>query len=551
MKRALYISALALLATSCNFLEYDESTGTDPDTINDYFERVEEQVSAVYYYLDGDYGTVGSAMREAGTDNAYYTYSSSEVHNYGNGSWSSTNAVDDRWSDFYSGVRAANKFLEEFSLEEMERFEYNNGTGFTTDYTIWLERASYYEYEVRFIRAYCNFELARRYGDIPLLKTSMTEDQINEVSQTAFADVIAYIVRECDAAAAELPLSYETTQTGRITRYACLALKSRALLYLASPLHNPTSDPDLWKDAADAAYELIALVKDNSDIKLYTTDEYINNKDSYQLILERRYTASNSFEKANSPIGYENALTGTTPTQNLVDAFETIDGEPFDWSDPDMASNPYENRDPRLASTVLYHNSRWQSAFIDVIYGGTNALPIDGATLTGYYLKKQLDEDIAITTLNSTTAYHYWVIFRYPEILLNYAEALNECEGSSYTSSRYPMTALAAVNEVRASVGMPDFDASLDQDAFRTKLRNERRVNFAFEDHRFWDIRRWDIGETTTNIQGVTLTSVGGGVYDYAINTIETRQWDSKMNLYPIPKSEIYCNENLVQNPGW
>jgi hypothetical protein len=164
-------------------------------------------------------------------------------------------------------------------------------------------------------------------------------------------------------------------------------------------------------------------------------------------------------------------------------------------------------------------------------------------------------ESISLNPINPGTALHYWVIFRYGEVLLNYAEAMNEAYGPELAGPA-PLnnyTALQAVNLVRARTGivMPSFPAGMSQTAFRDKLRNERRVELAFEDHRFWDLRRWKIGPSTVTIKGVDITKTGTTTYTFAPKVVQTRVWDDKMYLYPIPQTEIYINNNLVQNPGW
>ena len=145
---------------------------------------------------------------------------------------------------------------------------------------------------------------------------------------------------------------------------------------------------------------------------------------------------------------------------------------------------------------------------------------------------------------------HNWVLFRYAEVLLNYAEAMNEAFGPE-NAATYGLTALAAVNEVRLRAGIAEFTAGMTVDDFRTKLRNERRVELAFEDHRFWDVRRWMIGSETTEIKGVIAALNPYGGYVYEERDVESRIWDERMNLYPIPQSERFKNQNLTQNTGW
>ena len=157
-------------------------------------------------------------------------------------------------------------------------------------------------------------------------------------------------------------------------------------------------------------------------------------------------------------------------------------------------------------------------------------------------------------TGNTSKRNHVWTYFRYGEVLLNYAEAMVEGYGDiNYKNPpSLPLSALEAVNIIRKrkEVNMPDFDSGMTTAQFKEKLRNERMVELAFEDHRFWDIRRWMIGDQTTDIYGVEITKDKMG-FNYKKVLVESRIWDDKMYLYPIPDSEIHINSNLGQNPGW
>jgi hypothetical protein len=188
---------------------------------------------------------------------------------------------------------------------------------------------------------------------------------------------------------------------------------------------------------------------------------------------------------------------------------------------------------------------------VEIWYGGLDGMPKEYATETGYYLKKYVVESVNLDPSYTTTAKHLVVLFRYGEVLLNYAEAMNEAYGPSSGFGNLGMTAYEAVELIRARAGMPGFGAGMDKDGFRLELRNERRVELAFEDHRFWDIRRWKIGGQTTHIKGMEINRNDDGTFDFNVKTVETRQWNEKMNMYPIPRKEIYINSNLLQNTGW
>jgi len=272
-----------------------------------------------------------------------------------------------------------------------------------------------------------------------------------------------------------------------------------------------------------------------------------------EVIFERRYPASNTFETLNYPIGYQTGKTGTCPTQNLVDAHEMKTGVPFDWNNPVHAADPYANRDPRLLMNIIVNNSIWKGTNVQLWEGGVNGKFLFRASKTGYYLKKYVDETLNLAT--GQTSAKQWIYFRLTENYLNYAEAMNEAYGPSVLDT-FKISALQAVNTIRTRTGvaMPAIPATVSQVQLRERIRNERRVELAFEDHRFWDVRRWMIGPSTlgATIQGVTITKLPTGAFKYVPYDLEKRLFTDKMYLYPIPQSEIIkTNGNIQQNPGW
>lgn len=533
------------ILASCDFLAFDESTGKTHDEVYSTFENQKSVVADVYSYLPQDFGVMDNALREAATDNAVYVWNTSSVYKIYDNKWAATNTVDDVWGNMYKGIRAANSFLENYDEELLRRLSLNE------NYKEEMEKYRMYPYEVRALRAFYYFELAKRYGDVPLVRRTLDVDEVNTLTRTPFMEIIDFIDAECSEVARELPVDQHDffEETGRVTKGMALALRSRALLYAASPLHNPSGDKELWRKAAVAAHDVIAmnvysLPKIDND-PLYNRDGANTVLSSPQLIFERRNGDSNSFEKNNLPIGFEGAQSGNTPTQNLVDAYEMANGEPFSWDNPEHAAAPYENRDPRFYKTIVYHGSEIMGETVDVSEGGKNGLPQEGATETGYYLRKYINETISLDPNNTTSKAHHFIIFRYAEILLNYAEAATELVGPDAVPEGCTLTAREALNQVRTAAGMPGVEDA--GDAFMTRVRNERRVELAFEDHRFWDIRRWKTGDVVKDVYGVKVSSTG----EYTRYLVRNRIWEDKMYLYPISKSEINKNPGLGQNPGW
>lgn len=540
----------------CDFMDCDESNDYQKEDIFTSFERSKKMVTNIYSYLPHDFCNTADAMQDAATDDAVHVYKSSAIHYFVNGTWSANRLVDDVWSGYYTAIRAANLYLKEAEGQTFEDWENSE------KYKDMMKEFNNFPYEVRFLRAFYYFELIKRYHDVPLVTTVLTQDEVNTLERESCDKVADFIMEELTEITAEdkLPITYTkgfaNKDIGRITRGAALALKSRVALYLASPLYS-ADNAEKWKKAASAAYEIIGNV---SELGYKLVDDLtaqfrkVNNTCA-EVILARGVGETGDFEKANFPMGVEGGKTSTCPTQNLVDAYEMKDGSKFDWDDPAMVANPYSNRDPRLARTVAYNNMNWCGAPLQIWEGGANGLPLTNATTTGYYLYKYLNPNISFESGSTTTkAQHNWVLFRYAEILLNYAEAMVNAFGDpDYKDAVYPMTAREAVNKVRArgKVEMPPYPAGMAKDDFIERLKNERRVELAFEGHRFWDVRRWKDLDKTADIYGVKVIKNGEGKYEYTKFLMEKRTITDNLYFYPISNTEKNKNPNLGQNPGW
>jgi hypothetical protein len=555
---------LSVVFTSCitdgNFLEYDESSVYDINAIKSNFDRTNQFVANIYSYLPTDFYSVGAAMRSSACDESEYVWATSDIHIMTNGQWSPRKTVDAAWGTFYKGIRAANLYLEELNSSTFDYLQYGQ------DYETYMKRYRNFEYEVRFLRAFYHFELLKRYGDIPLETHTLTDIEVNSLERNKFDDVVDFIVLECDNIKEKLPAVYDAiynNEISRITRAAAYALKSRVLLYAASPLHNPDNAQAKWIRAADAAADILRAI-DAKESGFMTTAlpfyELILTGTNYsqaEVILATRTSVSGTLEANNFPIGAEGGNSGNCPTHNLVEKYGMQNNKTFD------PAKPWTSRDPRLAKNVLLNGERFAYNEVTEIWeGGTSGLPKTGATKTGYYLRKFLIGDTNFKPGQSTTFGHAFILFRYAEIYLNYAEAMNEAYGPIVNpdATRYPKTAIEAANVVRGRRGLtiPLYNAAdFNQNSFRTELRDERWRELAFEDHRFWDIRRWKIGaETQKDIKRLRIqldpADPRGRTYIYTvIEDKNARVWDDKMYLYPIPQDEYDKNPKLEQNPGW
>lgn len=558
MKKLALIIAASLTLGGCDFLDFDESQGKTQDEAYGYFDNVLALGNAAYRSLPDDFGDhIGGALREAATDNAVYTWESNAVYDIYNDVWSPLNQIDNKWSEYYQVIYDINMFLRDYSEENLERHKWD------ANYPDNIEKARMSLREVRVLRALYYFELVKRYGDVPLLTEPMELDEINSVTKTKATEILNFVATECASVADELPLSHNDFfgETGRVTKGAALAIRARALLYAASPLLCDGDASAAWKAAAEAAHDVIAMnyysLPAIDEDPLYDPNLGDAVLKSPQLIFETRNNASLTFETRNLPIGFANGTnSGNTPTQNLVDEFEMKDGTPFSWNNATHVQNMYYDkagnptRDPRFYRTVLANGMKFMKTQIDTYEGGRFGAPVTGATLTGYYLKKLVNETVVLTPPNTVSKNHHFPTYRYAEVLLNYAEALNEWKGPDYTDANCTISARQALNQVRQAAGMPDVKGAGDQNSFRTAVRHERRVELAFEDHRFWDIRRWKIGNVVEQIYGVHIRK-NGPTFEYTRQLVQNRIWKDKMYLYPIPQNETFVNPNLTQNPGW
>lgn len=574
MKNKVIIAILlAILFTGCEFLDYSEHTFyDDSEEIFSNYARTRQFLADLYGILPTDYSTIGDAMRSAATDEAEFVKQNSNIQKFNNGQWTPSNALDNNWSTYYTGIRGTNLFLREIEGRTFDEYKYNE------TYDEEMERFDRFQYEARFLRAFFYLQLAKRYGDIPMPEGVIDDvEEINNIAKTDFHEVIAFIVDECDAIRDFLPVTWKGVQfeeTGRVTRGAVQALKVRALLYAASPLHNPDGDVTKWEAAAVAANEFISNTDFNYsfDGTYYNSSNMgagaFNNRASTGLIFERRQGNNYSFETANFPMGFDGANGNSTcPSQNLVDAYQTTDGYDVildgngNWSAPGSnvfdPANPYANRDPRLLQTIIVNGETWKGTVVETFTGGANGEPLADVSPTGYYLRKYVREDIEIAGSNAAKKEHVWVIFRLAEIYLSMAEAMNEAYGPTTVPAGFTMNALTALNQVRtrAAVYMPAVIAT-SKEELRAAIIRERQIELAFEDHRFWDVRRLKLhdgsnpNKVTEDIFGIEITN-NNGTLTYAKKLVDDRVWEEKMNLYPIPYNETKINPNLIQNPGW
>ncbi len=489
----------------------------------------------------GDAGwSRGMSAFAMATDDAEANNLASSTHGLNTGVLPTTWAyADDIWVQNYAIIRKANSFMEKIDAVPGDEA---------------LNKRM--KAEAQFLRAFAYEELVKCFGGVPLmLKAGTTEEAI--IPRNSYDECVAQIVQDCDEAAANLPVVMPTNELGRATKVSALSLKSRILLYRASPLNNPNNEIARWTEAANAAQAVMQYgpAPGSGEYGLHP-DYYrlfIDKPGNKEVIFARKFQnpSINPSDGARNkwymsvPGVNDGAWGGFCPTQNLVDAYEMKNGKPI--SDPTSGYNPqdpYTDRDERLDKSIVHQGTKYKAGIIIETFrgGNTNNTNRLDSPKTGYGLLKMVDTSKWGSAGNADND---WIFIRYAEVLLNYAEAKNEATGPD--ASVY-----SAINQVRARAGQPAL-AGLTQAEMREKIRNERRVELCFEEHRFFDVRRWKLGMTyfTEPVRKVQITKETNGTLTYGYPVWEQRDYKEFQNVLPIPQTEIDRNGKLVQNNGY
>lgn len=523
-----------LLTSSCSdYLDRETDSLIDKSMTFTSYERTSRYLINIYSLLPDGLNRMGDgAMFDAATDDGEHASEDASVQKFNTGSWNAVSNPDNLWNRYYAGIRMACELIENADKVDLERYRLDPNN--QPEYQNRLKDIRIWKAEARFLRAFFHFELMKRFGPIPLISSSLSiNEDYRNMERPAMEQCIDFISKECDAAASDLDLTpwRDESALGHATKGAALALKSRLLLYAASPLYldwentsetSLPSDQAKWSAAAKAAKAVIdlgqyALHPDYGDL-------FKNAFRSSEYIMMRRYAAGTSFESYNFPISY-GGKGGMNPSQNLVDAYEKLDGSTFSWDNETDKAHPYLNRDARLNETIILNDSLWQNKKVETFNGGKDGKYKANATKTGYYLKKFANNEVNIVTGGGAVG-HTWPLFRLAEIYLNYAESLNESDPGNPDILLY-------LNAVRHRAGLPDLDSGLSQESMREYIRKERRIELAFEEHRAWDVRRWKIGTKTlgADLRGVNIAKLSTPVTD-AVGDVSSSNGT-------IPSSEI------------
>lgn len=626
MKRFTYTALFILLGTlvfsSCEkYLNVVPSETISSDDVLDNIVNAEKIWYRLYATTLQDFGLTetggyNGVLLDACTDESKNHWESPGELAFNSGSWSPVSNALDNWTSAYQTIRLANILLENIDQSKIPA----DKAGY------YQPRIPGYKADARFMRAFQYFELMRRYGAVPLVTRSYNAADVSAstIPRTPLDSIVTFITTECDAVAGVLPLTYndQPSEVGRVTKGAALSLKAITLLYAASPLFNGNTlyagiknpngnqlfpqayDANKWKQAADAAKAVL-------DLNVYSLNNPnpSNPIDNYaQLFYSREYNETilpfmlntdKNTEQVFLPNGQDAQAAGgygkLSVFQTMVDAYEmnnglaitdagsgyqstgTFNGPLWDgkaYRQCSNISNMYKNRDPRFYASIFFQYEYWDSAshtrplkyaYFGNANGACEGWPKSGTNCeTGYGWRKWMNPNVNLKSGNGTTNRNYPVI-RLPEILLGYAEAANEFAAAP-TQDVYD-----AVNKVRARVAMPPLPITAEdrtQAGMRKRIRNEWRVEFAFENHRFWDVRRWMIAKQVDNgpmyglnarpsqaelqATGLDANSEAAGVAVFYKQTLnQNRVFADKHYLFPIPQIEVNKNPNLIQNYGW
>lgn len=464
---------------------------------------------------DGLFGGEATPLwEETATPNAYNYSNAMGFNLIAEGRQQSSNGgiIAQRWHDSYVGIGRCNTFLANVDRVEMSESTKTRMKG-----------------EAHFLRGLYYFMLENYYGDVPLILEEPNLDTQADLPRTPREQVVAQILKDLDSAASVLPLKYSKADIGRATKGAAMALKARILLYEASPLWNASNDASKWKAAADAAKAVMNLAGTGyglySDYRGLFLPQNENNK---EVIFDVQYIfpgLGTSFDL----IGKQ--YNTNAPLLSLAQAYDMRNGLPI--TDPNSGYNPanaYTNRDPRLYATIVYPGDTFMTEKVT-----TSRFAVTGFGMKKYTIYDKGPAPTGQSDLKGGQSETNYIILRYADILMMYAEAQNEATGPD-------QSVYDAVNAVRKRVGMPDITPGLSQSQMRDAIRHERRIEFAGEGYYYNDIRRWKTAETVLNAP----------IKTYNGSQIEVRTFDPARDyLWPIPLTETDLNPALEQNKGY
>lgn len=495
--------------------------------------------------LNTAYGQLTSSGRyfsnESLSDNMYEGRGNSSEKMISSGQADASNSrFSEEWKNSYAGIKTCNVFLE--NVDKVPNMNETLRTRMKA--------------EARFIRAWLYLQLTTWYGDVPLFEKDITLEESKSISRTPKAAILTFIYNELDEVEAVLPTNteYAEADRGRITKGAAIALKARAYLYQND-----------WANVVAACEKLIGNTS-NGTYALFSSYEGIfkpENEYNSEVILDYQYVPSvrvweEMYDLA--PLSVGARINSKAPTQELVDDYIMMNGKAIkDANSGYDESNPYKNRDPRFAATIVYHGAKWvrPDGTIQTIYIKPGSTPSDNtygnvdeyigagsnSTSTGYYLRKNYDPTSEIGMKSGLNL----ILIRYADVLLMYAEAMNEL--GKMDEAVWNKT----IRPLRERAGFTDAPSLIypTEGNMQTIIRRERRVELAMEGLRIFDIRRWKTAENVLNgyPHGAQF---GEASIDNGYIRLEKRTFNPERDyLWAVPLSQKDLNPNLGQNPGY
>ena len=581
---------VCLFTTGCK--KFLDQVPNDRLTIEQVFQKKgpsEQYLANVYSYVPDQANQWGDHPWIGNSDEADITWSKYAIYNLNVGNISAGNALFDKWGNYYKGIRSATYFINH--IDKNAEILALNGQ----------QLIDQYKAEARFLRAYYYFLLMQQYGPVILAGEAEIEADAAasemQVSRSPFDDCVNYVSSELDKAAAVLPRVASNNgqpsdiQYGRATIGMALAVKSRLLLYAASPLYNgntefagfknqdgqqlisQTYDVQKWKKAADVAKAVIdlgiyGLYKDASNDPLKSYNGIFFIPWNLEQIFLRKANDQPAFDTHSMP-RQAGGWDGLAVTQEQVDAYFMSDGLPksesslytetgFTTVDGVQVSNMYVNREPRFYASITYNNSMFQGgnmqskaaiSFFSGSANGKNGHPTDYSK-TGYLIRKNVGTQTNNGSGgNGTKQNRPEILFRLGEIYLNYAEALNEFSPGNADVAKY-------LNLIRERAGIPQYGTvnlpvPASQADMRTRIWQERRVELAFESLRWFDIRRWKIAtQVMGQMHGMDINKNDNSFYNRVVASTHIFRAPASY-WFPISQYDMDRARLLVQNPGW
>lgn len=594
--RLLYIIPLLLttLLGSCDDM-WDEKTNNEwePKYVWTVSEIAQGVLNNAYSAIPKRMDSYDGNFLDAATDNALTSQYGSSVYKLATGKYSATDNPLGNWASCYQQFQYINSFLE-------------NGLGEKTKYDrVDPEKDAAYKARLKgeafFLRAFWGFKLLQQYGGktddgralgYPIAMHFISEEQaagMTSFERNTYQECAQQIIADCDTAIHYLPLSYTgsdpvvgVTEVGRATQTAAAALKSRMAVYAASPAYQPDACTQIqrmgefavtdagkytsqWAYAAMVADTVLRMNGFGNFYALKSTDLADADNVTPAEFLFRTYHNTKEMEQRHfTP--YYLGKANTVPSQNLVDAFPMKDsGYPVSGEGSKSGYNPqkpYEGRDNRFYLNVYYQDAIYGGTGlpVDVIYGGRDSQTYDAtASRSGYYLAKFLSKNqMILDPVASGIAQHYYPILRKAEVFLNFAEAANEAWGPKGKDPKglCKFTAYEVIKTIRkTSGGISNTEyldkMAVDKDSFRKLIQNERRLELAFENQRYYDMRRCLL-PLNEPVRGVVVAKDRDGVLTFATQEVEARKFDDIRHYYsPLPYDECVKNPNLINNLGW